>query len=651
MSGNAGTTTAAGGRPASYRRTYANAQQAGTTQSYPPPPASYTFGLKRPTNKSAPATYFSAQQYVYPEVKTTYLSPPPIEPLLPVAALVQPAADLYSQPPTSYNVGTQYQNHYTGYQQPQPQFQQQQYHHTHMSQYAQSAPPPLSLPPQHQPAPASYATAEPAPLYQPYSEAYTAGTPSSPPPPPMVPPPVMPHSSTPSAPAQQPPSQPPPAWPLRPKPSLAMSPHQPAPVVSTSQVSQQQQQQQQPAWSSMSGNGAQEVQCQLQVAYHRNWERQRERSPFSTLFHCLEPVSLVSRAGLGAHAVRKRGNLHPMYKANEEWISPSVGMPLENKPGYRCIMYIVDGTLLFDNGLSGEKILSKGTLHMSTTGHDISTYVRNPSKTHHVHLIRLWIDTEGSPTAAEGSSDRNGNVRNNGDRKRQKILTTPASGKYPDFSYAIRYVSDSDKRNCLLLVAQPRNYRPSFGMTSLIFGSPDGQSRNSGAVSSLGSSYYLSQSMVFTRPEFFSPVPLNNGSMDTAIGNMSNEWSFSEQRLTSRACADPLLVDEDLFLSVCCLDSLATVVYEPLDSHDKHRNATQQGKAKGGRRRVWIQALLGDVGADVANGGRLVINGDKVNRMRQGDSAYVRKLAPQEALTIYNCGRSPIEFIIAETPY
>ncbi|KAJ1952318.1 hypothetical protein GGI12_006275 [Dipsacomyces acuminosporus] len=162
--------------------------------------------------------------------------------------------------------------------------------------------------------------------------------------------------------------------------------------------------------------------------------------------------------------------------------------------------------------------------------------------------------------------------------------------------------------------------------------------------------------MVFTRPDYFSPVPFENLSMSTSNGLANNEWMLTDPALNLRACADPLLVGEDFFFSMCSLDSMCTVVYEPLDAHDKHRNTAQQQqkiKARGGRRRIWLQTILNDVSPDVvaSNGGRLVVNGDKINRLRPGDSAYVRKLAPSETLTLYNCGRNPIEFIIAETPY
>ncbi|KAJ2894368.1 hypothetical protein GGI21_005300 [Coemansia aciculifera] len=365
-----------------------------------------------------------------------------------------------------------------------------------------------------------------------------------------------------------------------------------------------------------------------------------------------------------------RGNLLPLFKASEDWIAPTVGLPLENRPGYRCLLYVIDGTLLYDNGLSGEKLLSKGTLHLSTTNKDAQTYVTNPSKTHRAHIIRLWIETNHHHTHH-------------------------ASSSYPDFSYKIRHIADSDMQNCLLAIAQPANYHPSFGMTAKIYGpfmptpTADNDSHEktekqttddsrAGAVSPLESAYYLSQSVLFTRPDYFTPDPVNfldsiemNGSSIAGGGSggigggSAKEWGVTDPELISRVCVDPLLVDEDVFISVCTLDCEARIVYEPYDLHDEDRR-TQAMQRKGGpqlhpfsnnavrgtRRRLWIQTLLSDYNTEAtANGGRLVLNGDRSSRMRPGDSAYIRRIEITEKLVIENCGRAPIEFLLVETPY
>ncbi|KAJ2484357.1 hypothetical protein EV174_002494 [Coemansia sp. RSA 2320] len=318
--------------------------------------------------------------------------------------------------------------------------------------------------------------------------------------------------------------------------------------------------------------------------------------------------------------------------------SHDVGLPLENRPGYRCLLYVVDGALEYDNGLSGEKLLSKGTLHLSTTGQDTVTYVKNPSKSHRAHIIRLWIEMDDT-------------VNNGGMRR------------FPDYHYKIRHIADSDKQNCLLTIAQPSNYRPSFGMTAQIYGPfmPINESeaakkasaqQRDGAVSPLESAYYMSQSALITRPAYFTPEPFDL--LDSM--EMGKEWEVMDAELTSRVCVDPLLVDEDLFVSVCTLEPDARIVYEPYDLHDQDRREVQRRRqsnpARANRRRLWIQTLVADYNIEgSANGGRLVINGDGSSRMRPGDSAYVRRIELTEKVVLENCGRAPIEFIMVETPY
>ncbi|KAJ2464394.1 hypothetical protein GGI02_005002 [Coemansia sp. RSA 2322] len=377
----------------------------------------------------------------------------------------------------------------------------------------------------------------------------------------------------------------------------------------------------------------------LMVAYLRNWERKTERSKFTTHSHCLEPVGLASKLeNSGAAGQATKGNLYPLYKASEDWIAPNVGLPLENRPGYRCLLYVVDGALEYDNGLSGEKLLSKGTLHLSTTGQDTVTYVKNPSKSHRAHIIRLWIEMDDT-------------VNNGGMRR------------FPDYHYKIRHIADSDKQNCLLTIAQPSNYRPSFGMTAQIYGPfmPINESeaakkasaqQRDGAVSPLESAYYMSQSALITRPAYFTPEPFDL--LDSM--EMGKEWEVMDAELTSRVCVDPLLVDEDLFVSVCTLEPDARIVYEPYDLHDQDRREVQRRRqsnpARANRRRLWIQTLVADYNIEgSANGGRLVINGDGSSRMRPGDSAYVRRIELTEKVVLENCGRAPIEFIMVETPY
>ncbi|KAJ2546346.1 hypothetical protein EV175_005635, partial [Coemansia sp. RSA 1933] len=215
----------------------------------------------------------------------------------------------------------------------------------------------------------------------------------------------------------------------------------------------------------------------MQVVYLRNWERQCERSKFTTLFHCLEPVKLVSKAKKQAkfQSPQAKGNLHPLFKASEDWIAPTVGLRLENTPGYRCILYIVDGTLLHDNGLGNEKLLSKGMVLMTTTNKDVLTYVRNPSKTHRAHIIRLWTDMDNysQPDSATtkkqgknngGSSNGNGGIVVEPTKRQQRDGNDDSDTNnvmHADFHCKVRHVADSDKENYLLILAQPKNYLPS----------------------------------------------------------------------------------------------------------------------------------------------------------------------------------------------
>ncbi|KAJ2390413.1 hypothetical protein GGI05_003220, partial [Coemansia sp. RSA 2603] len=61
------------------------------------------------------------------------------------------------------------------------------------------------------------------------------------------------------------------------------------------------------------------------VAYLRNGARSVERSKFTTLMHCLEPVNLVDKisnsSGVSS-SLPPKGNLYPLYKASEDWIAP-----------------------------------------------------------------------------------------------------------------------------------------------------------------------------------------------------------------------------------------------------------------------------------------------------------------------------------------
>ncbi|KAJ1727690.1 hypothetical protein LPJ72_005817 [Coemansia sp. Benny D160-2] len=441
-----------------------------------------------------------------------------------------------------------------------------------------------------------------------------------------------------------------------------------------------------------------------QAVYLRVVERQCERSKFTTLYHCLEPVKLVNKAKIIAKTgalPQTKGNLHPLFKASEDWIAPSVGLPLENRPGYRCMLYIVDGTLFYDNGLGTEKLLSKGMVLMTTTSQKILTYVRNPSKTHRVHIVRLWFDMDdySPPTSAnsinkkpacnhhEGKQHNAAGITVETTKKQhqQKQSQQKEDGKdssdknnnnsviHADFHCKIRHVADSDKENYLLVLTQPSNYRPSFGMTSFIYGAmkPPTRKKDADGASEAGAkngeygeaeaqddmtsfdrSYYLPKTARVKRPEYFTPESIAD--MSQSLGELTGEWAETDPQLTSRVCVDPFVVDEDIFVSLCNLEPGAKVIYEPYDLHDKRRarEHRHQNPQRGTRRRLWIQSLLDDVNPDAsANGGRLVINGDKVNRMRPGDSVYIRRVELTDSIALENCGRTPIEFIVAETPY
>ncbi|KAJ2809053.1 hypothetical protein H4R20_000417 [Coemansia guatemalensis] len=299
---------------------------------------------------------------------------------------------------------------------------------------------------------------------------------------------------------------------------------------------------------------------------------------------------------------------------------------------------------------------------MFTTSKDISIYARNPSKTHRAHILRLWIEmrdqlNNGSNSTA--NSDTFVPVQPT-ERKRQHKQKQKQQGTvaHPDFHSLIRHVADSDKQNCLLVLAQPDDYIPSYGMTSHIYG-PLKKTKalpkdsladvRGGAVSPLESSFCMSQSMLFTRPDYFTPEPVDLESVDG-----DKEWEVTDPQLTSRVCVDPLKLEEDTFISLCQLEGGAKVTYELYDLHDKDR-AQQKQLARPGRgnyRRVWIQTIMADLNPDAsANGGRLVINGDVTKPMRPGDSAYISRLELQESLVIENCGHIPLDFIVVEAPY
>ncbi|KAJ2612042.1 hypothetical protein H4S08_002877 [Coemansia sp. RSA 1365] len=411
-----------------------------------------------------------------------------------------------------------------------------------------------------------------------------------------------------------------------------------------------------------SSNGAYEAMPRLRIAYMPNKERVCERTNFNTLFHCLKPVELVSRQNrsqTGSSSEHRRGTLYPLYKVNEDWIAPNVGLPLKNKPGYRCVLYVIDGTLLYDNGLSGEKLLSKGTVYMLTTSKDISIYARNPSQTHRAHILRMWIEMRDY-VQNESSSTMNSDTfvpvqpteRNRQHKKKQQGTVT-----HPDFHSLIRHVADSDKQNCMLILAQPDDYLPSYGMTSHIYGPMKTKAMPKDSLadvrrnpaSPIESSFSMSQSMLFTRPDYFTPEPVDLESIDG-----EKEWGVTDPQLTSRVCVDPLKLEEDTFISLCQLEGGANVTYELYDLNDKDR-AQQKQLARPGRgnyRRVWIQTIMADLNPNAsANGGRLVINGDVTKPMRPGDSAYVRRLELHDTLVIENCGHIPLDFVVVEAPY
>ncbi|KAJ2785375.1 hypothetical protein H4R18_000586 [Coemansia javaensis] len=404
----------------------------------------------------------------------------------------------------------------------------------------------------------------------------------------------------------------------------------------------------------------------LEIQYLQSQERVCMRTTFSTQFHCLKPVELVDRTAVAAKD-RRRGNLYPLYKVSEDWIAPNVGLVLENRPGYRCILYVVDGTLLYDNGLSSERLLTKGTVHMFTSARPVAIYARNPSKTHRAHVLRMWIETAedhapgATAAAAAAAAAALGRSHRPPHQHQHQHQHQQPSAVHADFCVVVRHVADTDKQNCLLTLAQPSDYQPSFGMTAQIYGPV---ARASGAVpkdsladvrrtagSPAESSYHMSQSMLFTRPDYFTPVPFDT---ESELGE--DEWGATDPQLTSRVCVDPLRVREDVFVTLCQLEPGERTVYEPYDVHDKDRARQRQlaSPARGAFRRVWIQTLLAALSPDaaaVANAGRLAINGDAAGRMRPGDSAYVRRLGLHDTLTIENIGRAPIDFVVAETPY
>ncbi|KAJ1801727.1 hypothetical protein LPJ59_000018 [Coemansia sp. RSA 2399] len=424
----------------------------------------------------------------------------------------------------------------------------------------------------------------------------------------------------------------------------------------------------------------------MQVVYLRNWERQCERSKFTTLFHCLEPVKLVSKTKkqlkLQSSSPAK-GNLHPLFKASEDWIAPTVGLRLDNKPGYRCILYIVDGTLLHDNGLGGEKLLSKGMVLMTTTKRDVVTYVRNPSKTHRVHIIRLWMDMDdfGQPDRTSGKKQGKkqgagaGGIAVEPTKRQQRDGDSAGTSNvmHADFHCKVRHVADSDKENYLLVLAQPSNYLPSYGLTSLIYGpvEPNRRQEGNGDVPDAGNanveedydegrtdmlslekSYAMSKTALAKRPSYFTPESMVD--LHQSMGELTGDWEETDPQLTSRVCVDPFIVDEDIFVALCSLEPGARVTHEPYDLHDNRRAKENKHKnpLRGVRRRLWIQSLLSDLNPEAStNGGRLMINGDMANRMRPGDSAYVRRVELTDKVVLENCGRTPMEFIVAETPY
>ncbi|KAJ2261610.1 hypothetical protein GGI01_002165 [Coemansia sp. RSA 376] len=325
----------------------------------------------------------------------------------------------------------------------------------------------------------------------------------------------------------------------------------------------------------------------------------------------------------------------------------------------------------------------------SQNGAPVVAYLRNRDRkyerskfTTHVHCLEpVSLVNKLSPTSSSPSQQPSrGNLlplfkaSEDWIAPKTDVPKTSALKQFPDYSYKIRHIADSDMQNCLLTIAQPVNYHPSFGMTARIYGpfmptpfsekpEPSTDSRP-GAVSPLESAYYMSQSVLFTRPDYFTHDPVDFLDSSEVNNSGSKEWGVTDPELTSRVCVDPLLVDEDVFISVCTLDCDARIVYEPYDLHDEDRRALAMKRntgefhprssnaMRGVRRRLWIQTLLADFNIEAtANGGRLVINGDGSSRMRPGDSAYIRRIEITDKIVIENCGRAPIEFMLVETPY
>lgn len=414
---------------------------------------------------------------------------------------------------------------------------------------------------------------------------------------------------------------------------------QPQPYPQQQQQQYVQQQQNMAVTTPLSSPGLSAFDSSHGIRYVRNKDRQREINHFTTQFHCLDPVSLLNKSQLPAGQPNKKGRkLFPLYKVNEDWIAPSVGMTLENRPGYRCLLYVVSGTLIYDNGLSGDKLMGEGTLHLSTTSKHVNIYAKNPSRTHRAHIMRFWIDAQPD-----------------------------SLGKFPDAEFKIRHMADSDMQNTLVAVAQPLNYRPTYGMTEFIYGPLNEEPKKKLSKESgfpLDSLYQLSQSTTeLKRPDYFvppdsmifTPPPLTD---DNEISvTESNVWStVQEPGLNARVCADPFLVTEDIFIAVCRIDPGSRVVFEPFELLSSHRQQLPQPYYieghRANRRRVWVQTLLNDLSNEaVSNGGRLVLNGDMRNRVKPGGSAYIRKMDIQQNLALENCGSAPLEFMLVETPY
>ncbi|KAJ2385788.1 hypothetical protein GGI23_006637 [Coemansia sp. RSA 2559] len=244
---------------------------------------------------------------------------------------------------------------------------------------------------------------------------------------------------------------------------------------------------------------------------------------------------------------------------------------------------------------------------------------------------------------------------------------------HADFHCKVRHVADSDKENYLLVLAQPSNYLPSYGLTSLIYGPVEPNRRKEGDgdvpdasnanveedydegradMLSLEKSYVMSKTALAKRPSYFTPESMVD--LHQSMGELTGDWEETDPQLTSRVCVDPFIVDEDIFVALCSLEPGAKVIHEPYDLHDSRRAKENKHKnpLRGVRRRLWVQSLLSDLNPEAStNSGRLMINGDVANRMRPGDSAYVRRVELTDKVVLENCGRTPIEFIVAETPY